>query len=74
MQEDLTNETLRHAHRDTTRMSTSHLEKIREFYKENRRMPSHSEIGEVIITGEAVRGEAKPTLVPRGRMRGELSA
>lgn len=35
-------------------MSTQHLEKIREFYKENRRMPSHSEIGE--ITGLKSKG------------------
>ncbi|GAA1392916.1 ATP-dependent Clp protease ATP-binding subunit ClpX [Luteococcus peritonei] len=37
-------------------------------------VPSHSEIAEVVVTGECVRGEAHPTLVPRGRLRTELSA
>ena len=38
-------------------------------------VPSHSEIAQVVITGECVRGEANPTLVPRGRLgRTELSA
>ncbi len=38
-------------------------------------VPSHSEIAQVIVTGECVRGEANPTLVPRGRLgRTELSA
>ncbi len=35
-------------------MDKSYLDKIREFYKENRRMPSHSEIGE--ITGLKSKG------------------
>ena len=39
-------------------------------------VPSHDEIAEVVITAEAVRGEEKPKLVPRGRLgrRTELSA
>ena len=39
-------------------------------------VPSRDEIAQVVITGEAVRGDAKPALLPRAQLtqRGDLSA